>query len=247
MPGALHQFIRVDFSRFKAFRGFSLNLRRFNILVGPNNSGKSTILTAFRILAAGLRKANSRRAEMVHGPQGRTLGHAIDLRPISVAAENIFYNYDDSEIATVRFTLANGNELLLYFPEHGTCYLIPDAQGKSIVTPTGFKSQFNCPIGFVPILGPVEHNERLFDREAARLALFNYTASRNFRNIWYHYPERFDEFRSILAETWPGMDIEQPQLDRVGDRTLLHMFCREDRIPREIFWSGFGFQVWCQM
>jgi putative AbiEii toxin of type IV toxin-antitoxin system/AAA ATPase-like protein len=247
MAGALHQFVRVDFSRFKAFRAFSLRLRHFNILVGPNNSGKSTILTAFRILAAGLRKANTRRAEMIRGPQGRTLGYSVDLRPISVAAENIFYNYDDSEVATVNFTLSNGNELLLYFPEQGSCYLIPDAQGRSAVTPTGFKSQFNCPIGFVPILGPVEHNERLFEREAARLALFNYTASRNFRNIWHHYPERFDEFRSALAQTWPGMDIEEPQLDRVGDRTLLHMFCQEDRISREIFWSGFGFQVWCQM
>src|SRR4051812_1885509 len=92
MAGALHQFVRVDFSHFKAFRGFSLRLRHFNILVGPNNSGKSTILTAFRILAAALRKANTRRAEMIRGPQGRTPGYAIDLRPISVAAENIFYN-----------------------------------------------------------------------------------------------------------------------------------------------------------
>ena len=25
------------------------------------------------------------------------------------------------------------------------------------------------------------------------------------------------------------------------------MFCPEERIPREIFWAGFGFQVWCQM
>ncbi len=25
------------------------------------------------------------------------------------------------------------------------------------------------------------------------------------------------------------------------------MFCPESRIPREIFWAGFGFQVWCQM
>ena len=25
------------------------------------------------------------------------------------------------------------------------------------------------------------------------------------------------------------------------------MFCPEERVPREIFWSGFGFQVWCQM
>jgi predicted ATP-dependent endonuclease of OLD family len=25
------------------------------------------------------------------------------------------------------------------------------------------------------------------------------------------------------------------------------MYCPEQRIPRELFWSGFGFQVWCQM
>src|SRR6266446_5654288 len=247
MANVLHQFVRVDFSRFKAFRGFSLHLRHFNILVGPNNSGKSTILTPFRILAAGLRKANTRRAEIIRGPNGRTAGYSIDLRPISVAAENIFYNYDDSEVATIKFTLSNNDELLLYFPEQGTCYLLPDAQGRSVSTTTAFKSQFNCPIGFVPILGPVEHNERLFDKEAARLALFNYTASRNFRNIWYHYPDRFEEFRSTLSQTWPGMDIEHPQLDRIEDKTLLHMFCPEERIPREIFWSGFGFQVWCQM
>jgi hypothetical protein len=90
----------------------------------------------------------------------------------------------------------------------------------------------------------------LFDKEAARLALFNYTASRNFRNIWHHYPERFDEFRSALIQTWPGMDIERPRVnppERIGEKPLLHMFCLEERIPREIFWAGFGFQVWCQM
>jgi energy-coupling factor transporter ATP-binding protein EcfA2 len=242
-----HQFVRVDFMRFKVFDTFSINLHHFNILVGPNNSGKSTILTAFRILAAAIRKATSRKAEVVRGPQGRVPGFTIDLRAISIAEENIFYNYDDSEVATIKFTLSNGNDLLLYFPEQGSCYLIPDAQGRPILTPTIFKAQFNCPIGFVPILGPVEHNERLYDKEAARLALFNYTASRNFRNIWYHYPEKFDAFRTALIQTWPGMDIERPRVDRIDDKPLLHMFCPEERIPREIFWSGFGFQVWCQM
>src|SRR5207249_10444519 len=24
-------------------------------------------------------------------------------------------------------------------------------------------------------------------------------------------------------------------------------FCPDERFPREIFWAGFGFQVWCQM
>ena len=152
MANTHHQFVRVDFTQFKVFDTFSIHLRHFNILVGPNNSGKSTILAAFRILAAAIRKATSRKAEIVRGPQGRTPGYIIDLRAISIAEENIFYNYDESEVATIKFTLSNGNELLLYFPEQGSCYLIPDAQGRPILTPTVFKAQFNCPIGFVPIL-----------------------------------------------------------------------------------------------
>jgi hypothetical protein len=105
------------------------------------------------------------------------------LSAVSVVEENIFYNYDDSEPASVRFRLSNKNELLLYFPERDTCYLIAQAQGGRVSTPSTFRSHFNCPIGFVPILGPVEHIENLYEKEAARLALFSYRAARNFRNI----------------------------------------------------------------
>ena len=240
-------FVRIDFHRFKAFERFSLHLRHFNILVGPNNAGKSTILTAIRILASAMRKAFARKPEVVHGPIGRAYGYNIDLRGVSVAEENIFFNYDDTQPATVVFTISNGNILTLYFRENASCMLIAETNGVVPKSPSAFQKQFNCPIGFVPILGPVEHNELLYQEEAARSALFNYTAARTFRNIWHHYPEHFSEFRSLLRETWPGMDIEAPTVDNTDVKPRLHMFCPEERIPREIFWSGFGFQVWCQM
>ncbi len=208
----LAQFTKVTFKRFKAFETFSLHLRHFNILVGPNNAGKSTILTAFRILASALRRASTRTSEVIPGPLGPALGYNIDIKETSVAEENIFYNYDASTPASVTFTLSSGNELRLHFPEPGTCYLIADAQGRPTRTPSAFRRQFNCPIGFVPILGPVEHHEQLYEKEAARLALFNYGAARNFRNIWHHYPEKFEEFRQTLRATWPGMDIQAPEL-----------------------------------
>jgi hypothetical protein len=238
------RFVRVEFIRFKAFKRFNLSLRHFNILVGPNNAGKSTILAAFRILAAGMRRAYSRSPEIIRGPSGMgmTHGYRIDLSTISIAEENLFYNYDDSEAATIRFKISNSNELLLYFPEQGTCYLIAQSSGKSSHTPSTFRSSFNCRIGFVPILGPLEHFEQLYEPEAARLALFNYRAARNFRNIWYHFPDRFEEFRSALVRTWPGMDIEPPTIDTSHGKPRLHMFCPEERIPREIFWAGFGFR-----
>ena len=43
------------------------------------------------------------------------------------------------------------------------------------------------------------------------------------------------------------MDIEPPEIDISYEKARLHMYCPEQRIPRELFWSGFGFQVWCQM
>src|SRR4051812_36226518 len=104
-----HQFVSVQFRRFKAFETFTLHLRHFNILVGPNNAGKSTILAAFRILAAAMRKATRRSAQLIRGPRGDSFGYVIDLGAISVAEENLFYNYDDSEPATVVFKLSNKN------------------------------------------------------------------------------------------------------------------------------------------
>ena len=79
------------------------------------------------------------------------MGYRVDLSSISVAEENLFFDYNDDEAAWIRFRLATGNTLQLYFPEREVCYLIPDAQGKPCTTPTTFKSNFNCPIGFVPI------------------------------------------------------------------------------------------------
>lgn len=68
--GEKHHFTSVKFKNFKALKHFSVSLREFNVLVGPNNSGKSTILGAFRILAEGIRKASSREPELIIGPDG---------------------------------------------------------------------------------------------------------------------------------------------------------------------------------
>ena len=79
------------------------------------------------------------------------------------------------------------------------------------------------------------------------MALQSHIASRNFRNIWYYYYEDFSIFKDLVQTTWPGMDIDPPEVNRSSKETTLDMFCPEERIPREIFWAGFGFQVWCQM
>lgn len=241
------RFTAVNFKNYKALKRFSVTLNEFNVLVGPNNAGKSTIVGAFRILSEGMRRASARKAQFIDIPSIKSMGYHVPLEDLPVATENIFTNYDESEPAVIEFKLSSGNKLKLIFPHNNLCYLVCEPIGKSVHTPSEFRQCYNTSVGFVPVLGPVEHNEPLYQKEAARLALLTHRASRNFRNIWYHYPDEFDEFRELIKSTWPGMDIEKPEVDRSHKNPVLHMFCPEERYPREIFWAGFGFQVWCQM
>ncbi|MDP3282208.1 MAG: AAA family ATPase [Nitrosomonas sp.] len=241
------RFTKVTFKNYKALKNFSVTLSEFNVLVGPNNAGKSTIVGAFRILSEGLRKAASKKPQLISISGVHHRGYKVPLDGLPIATENIFTNYDDSEPAVIEFNLSSGNNLKLVFPENDICYLICEPKSKPVTTPTEFRKLYNATVGFVPVLGPVEHNEPLFQKEAARLALLSHKASRNFRNIWFHYPDDFDHFRELVQSTWPGMDIERPELASSYKSSILHMFCPEERYPREIFWAGFGFQVWCQM
>lgn len=240
-------FTSVKFANYKALKNYSVSLSEFNILVGANNAGKSTVLGAFRILAEGIRKAQSRKAEYSDADWIKGWGYQIALRDLPISTENVFTNYDDSQPAVVEFTLSNKNKLRLVFPEQDACYLICDTVSRPVRTPAEFKREFDASVSFVPVLGPVEHDEQLNQHETARRALLTHRASRNFRNIWHHMPDGFDDFRQLIIDTWPGMDIQKPELTRDSDSAKLHMFCPEERYPRELYWAGFGFQVWCQM
>jgi len=42
------------------------------------------------------------------------------------------------------------------------------------------------------------------------------------------------------------MQIQRPEVTDIGNQVLA-MFCLEHRMTRELYWAGFGFQVWCQL
>ena len=235
----------VRFDAYKAFRSFSISLQRMNVLVGPNNSGKSTIVRAFRILEVALRQANAKKAEMIQINDQNYMGYRISDRNFPVSLENVHTDYEESD-ARVNFRCNNGNSLELLFPSDGGCILVPNAQGKQCHTPGRFKNCFPISIQTVPELGPLEDEEFLLNEETIRRGLSTHRASRHFRNYWRLYPEGFDEFANMVSQTWPGMEIERPELPDIMYKRLT-MFCRENRISREIYWSGFGFQIWCQI
>jgi energy-coupling factor transporter ATP-binding protein EcfA2 len=234
----------IEFYNFKALNHFSVKLQHMNVLVGPNNSGKSTILSSLRVLAEGIRQGRAKTADRVPGPDGSTIGYRIPDKNMPISVENVHTDYEETDSRIV-FRLSNRNVLQLFFPRDGGCVLLTEADGRPTRTAGEFRRSFPISIGLVPVLGPVEHEEEARDVETVRRGLATHRASTHFRNYWLHFPTGFDDFAQLVRDTWPGMDVQRPE--RIPMSSKLRMFASEDRIDRELFWSGFGFQIWCQL
>jgi energy-coupling factor transporter ATP-binding protein EcfA2 len=224
---------------------YTVSLSDVNVLVGPNNSGKSTILSALRLLEVALRRAKSKNADRVRLADGTFgYGHHIPTNHLSVSLENVATDYN-SEDSRIEFRLSNRNKLILHFPNEGGCILYWEVLGPSVTTAGGFRSAFPITVQVVPVLGPLEHNEPYVSEDTVRESLNTHRASRHFRNYWHYFPDGWDSFAEMVATTWPGMSIKRPEFD-IQNRQL-SMFVAEDRIDREVYWAGFGFQIWCQL
>ena len=236
----------IRFTNFKALKNYSVSLQSVNILVGPNNCGKSTVLSALRVLEYALRVANARKATRVVNADGvQTFGHVIPENHLPISIENIHTDYTD-EGSKIEFKIGNQRALILYFPENGGCVLYWESSGAALNTPGTFQKEFPISIQVIPVLGPLEQEELIVTDETVRRAAGTPRASRHFRNYWYKNPDEFQQFKELIEETWPGMSIKAPEVTSTLERRLV-MFCSENRMDRELFWAGFGFQIWCQL
>lgn len=238
---------RIEYRGYKALGNYDVPLRHVNILTGTNNAGKSTALSALRVLGAGLSVAWRKKPESIRTPEGLGPGYRVPVAGLADSLENVHTDLNDRD-STVTFSYANGGELILRFPREGGCLLLVGPNSELAPrSPKGFRRSFDTRIVQVPVLGPLEHEEPLLKRETVKGALSSHRASRHFRNFWHHFPEGFEQFSTLLGATWPGMVIEKPELQVGLDGGRLSMFCREERMTRELFWAGFGFQIWCQL
>lgn len=237
----------VELFDYKAFARFKLSAREKNVLVGPNNAGKSTLLDAFRITFDVLRFANRRKA--ILKSQGSDSVCATWLIPPSAVQSelrNCIHNFGDGK-AKLTIRLENESTLVVLIEPEGPleCYLkTENAARKS----TSFLSaQFPLKLVIVPTLSPLEQNEEFVQEDTVERNRYSRLASRNFRNFWfYRSKEEFEAFADLVEAGWPGVRVQRPVIERGDPKNIVRMYFRQGPNVREVQWAGFGFQVWMQ-
>ena len=238
---------QVRLANFRRFVSFSIKLGPGNILVGPNNSGKSSILDAFRLLEVCLRHTKTRNPVLLEiGGKGVFDGYEIPDTVFPFSLANVTHNYSDDP-ASLEFHHQNGAvATILLHPDRLTRFYV-EKEGRRLTQSSKFRNAFPITIVNIPTLAPLEADELyVADATQARNAPTR-LASRVFRNIWLRQTDAdFEAFGRDIELAWPGVVLRKPELTR-GFPPNVQMFYSEGRIDREVQWSGFGFQVWMLM
>jgi AAA15 family ATPase/GTPase len=81
-------FTAVKFQNFKSLRDFTIHLKGMNVLVGPNNAGKSTVLDAFRVLMVAHKYASRRIPSPLQVNDQAIVGYDIPTAQIPISLAN---------------------------------------------------------------------------------------------------------------------------------------------------------------
>ena len=244
---------RLELKNFKCFGDFTLDFRRQNILIGPNNAGKSTIISALRAGAAILNTATRRNP-----PETRAVGpYSLRVFPLQdfrlpLDLENIRYELH-AEHAT-SMTLIFDNEVratALWSPgdePEGGCFFIEIGEGGQPASVKLARTAIDREsMGVLPHLRPIDPRETIRNPTYLQRQQGSRLASGHFRNQLALLDQEylFGEYKIFVTRWLPEIELSGVNVDYFGDS--VNAFYMEGGHERELSWAGDGIQVFLQI
>lgn len=259
----MHQLVlrQLRLHNFKAFETYTVNLSRNSLLVGPNNAGKSTLLSAVRTCARLLQHAQRVTPNAQKEDNGRrVLAYEFAGERFGLVEENLAHEFRDVETRLVA-TFWDWSRMTVVWPRPSELggsresFFYLEVYGRSQPRRPKDVTEHLPTLGVVPLLSPIERDESMLTEKYVRQHLDSRRASLHLRNqLWLLKEGRlgddcdYEEFEAFL-ETWlPELDLTLLRPNPSVDGPKLDLFYLEEGSPveKEIFWSGDGMQVWLQ-
>lgn len=241
---------------YKGFSDFTVNFGERSLLIGPNNAGKTTIVTALRICTLLLNYAKRRRTEFA--VEDGTRQRWVHVYPLSLpggrfAFENLRHEFRQAE---TRLELAFQNKAMLYAvwpPDVEPYFYLEHIEGMQPSSASTIKAYYSS-IGVVPTLTPVEHGEKVLSEEHIESSLGTRLVSRHFRNqLYYAKLKSSTDYTTLINYLLANTpEIESAHLidsyTSQGDH-VLDLYLRETQThtEKELYWVGDGLQIWLQV
>lgn len=244
-------------TNFKAFENFSVSFRGLSLLVGPNNAGKSTLISTLRSAALMIRFAARRNPEVRETASGHLWVYPIGPGQFGIEEENLRHEFR-AEKASFEIEFLNpAFTLKAVWPEGNleSAYFFLIRKSGSQPMKAAAVTKIVPEIGVIPVLTPVEQSEALLDPKYVRDNFGGRLSSRHLRNqlvllkgndLARQPALTFSGFCEFLSTWAPEISIEAPRLDFSSNALDLY-YTERVGTAKEIVWAGDGMQVWLQI
>ncbi|MEU5462180.1 ATP-dependent nuclease [Streptomyces althioticus] len=247
---------KLRLNHFKGFAEFEINFGQEVVLVGPNNAGKSTIISALRLAAEEVSFARRRNCRDRFDLDGNkwALGHQLSSgigNPSGFVGENIRHEFRESE-TRLELTFSSGATLKSVWPVGEFPFFCLVKDDGSLVSTSAAARSVTPSIGVVPTLTPVQHRELILTEKYVRESQTTRLSSSHFRNQLYYLrredPDSYRDLSDFILDNTPEIQEISIEASSTGDATELDLYFTETatRSVKELFWAGDGLQIWLQ-
>lgn len=240
---------KIRLQNFRCFDDHTIPLRQCTVVVGVNNAGKSTLVDALRLVSIV-----SSRYQALAIRQPPNWGH-IPLREFGVSpsiegmefnTQNLFHRYGELP-AIVTATFLSGSSIKIYIGDEGAIHAVLfDKNGLVIKSRAQALNSELGKVEIMPQVAPVERNEKILNPDYVKRNLSSVHAPRHFRNQINLLQEFLPLFRTIVEETWHGLQVLELEGKNSSAGNPLSLLLRNDDYVAEISTMGHGVQMWLQ-
>jgi len=242
----------LDHLTLKNFRGFKehrLPLATLTVMVGQNNAGKTTIVEALRLLSiVTLRYKNLpfKPAPKDTDLPRRLTGVSPSLKNVEINFTTIFYHYAEPP-GILTATFKNGSSVTIYvLPENRIHAVIRNKSGK-IIGSRKEAAELDLPqVHIMPQVAPLQRKETILSDDYVKATMSSRLAPLHFRNQLRVRYDLYPEFRRVVEETWPKVQVREFIGRNRLPREQLHLEIRNDDFVAEVAEMGHGLQMWLQ-
>jgi len=241
--------------RFKGFENFIVQFGGSALLVGPNNAGKSTIISALRLCASASKTARRRNPPEHFNDQGNAVwGYPMALASGSgFVVENVRHEFREIE-SRLELRFKSGATLTLVWPIDGQTpfFYVADPKWNPKVSAARAR-ELLVNIGIIPTLTPVEQEEQRRDADYITDKIETRLSSRHFRNHLAlrkleSQTEYLDLHDFLLTHTEELSSLEVQSAFR-DSKPWVDLYYTDAGSPveKELYWAGDGLQIWLQL
>lgn len=241
--------MKLIIRNYRCFDSLEIDFKDLSIIVGKNNSGKSTLIEVLRIVSILVNRASSINyvtpPAWIKGKKMDFVGIMPSIENLDISTKNIFYLYGNQP-AIVNVFFNNDVRLDIYIGENAKIFgVFFTKEGINVGSKNFAASLKLTPINVLPQISPLLREESIIKYSTVQRNLDTNLSSRNFRNQLKYYYKYFAQFKELSEETWYGLSIEELENREAFDGEIF-LLVRDNNFVAEIGWMGHGLQMWLQ-